>query len=127
MMHSSAAVETPPFVLAPPVLVQALMSPKPVEVSIKPLPLRSTHWPFSTRPTWTTLLPARFVAHTFPFRSTVVREGSLGWPLGEVKYSPITCPVCVLILTIVPLEDTATHRKSNSRAVWSSCNWLATS
>ena len=66
---------------------------------------------------WTTLLPARFVAHTFPLRSTVVREGSFGWPLGDVKYSPITCPVVVLILTIVPFEDTATHRKSNSRAV----------
>src|SRR4026207_323849 len=117
MMHSSAAVETPPFVFAPPALVQALMSPKPVDVSMIPLPLRSTHCPFSTRPMCTTLLPARLVAHTFRFRSTVVREGSFGWPEGEVKYSPITCPVAVLILTIVPLDDTATHRKSNSRAV----------
>src|SRR5215213_8239765 len=117
MMHSSAAVDTPPFVLTPPVLVQALISPKPVEVSMTPLPLRSTHWPFSTRPMCTTLLPARFVAHTFPFKSTVVRDGSFGWPAGEVRYSPITCPVVVLILTIVPLEETATQRKSNSRAV----------
>src|SRR5688572_13464232 len=117
MMHSSAAVETPPFVFAPPALVQARMSLKPVEVSIKPLPLRSTHCPFSTRPMCTTLLPARFVAHTLPFRSTVVLDGSLGWPDGEVKYSPITWPVLVLILTIVPFDDTATHRKSNSRAV----------
>src|SRR5688500_3571521 len=117
MTHSSAAVETPPFVFAPPAFVHARMSLKPVEVSIRPLLLRSTHWPFSTKPMCTTLLPARFVAHTFPFRSTVVRDGSLGWPAGEVKYSPITCPVVVLILTIVPFEDTATHRKSNSRAV----------
>src|SRR6185503_10689383 len=122
MMHSSAAVVTPPGVSAPPVLGHALMSLKPVEVSIKPLPLRSTHWPFSTRPICTTLLPSRFVAHTLPFRSTVVRDGFLGCPEGEVKYSPITCPVLVSILAIVPLEDTATHRKSNSRAVWSSCN-----
>src|SRR5215204_1164181 len=117
MMHSSAAVETPPFVLAPPVFVHALMSPKPVEVSMKPFAFRSTHCPFSTSPMWTTLLPARFVAHTLPFRSTVVRDGSRGCPAGEVKYSPITCPVVVLIFTIVPLEETATHRKSNSRAV----------
>src|ERR1041384_2826253 len=127
MMHSSAAVETPPFVFAPPAFVQASMLLKPVEVSITPLPLRSTHCPFSTNPTCTTLLPSRFVAHTFPFRSTVVREGFLGCPAGEVKYSPITCPVVVLILTIVPFEDTDTQRKSNSRAVWSSCNWFATS
>ena len=40
---------------------------KPVEVSITPLPFRSTHWPFSTRPMWTTLLPARLVAQTLPF------------------------------------------------------------
>src|SRR6185295_237171 len=127
MMHSSVAVETPPLVSAPPALVQARMSPNPVDVSMMPLPLRSLHWPFSSRPTWTTLLPSRFVFQTLPLRSTVVRDGSFGWPLGDVKYSPITCPVAVLILTIVPLEDTATHRKSNSRAVWSSCNWFATS
>src|SRR5919107_1704406 len=117
MMHSSCASVTPPLVLAPPVLGHGLMLLKPVEVSMTPLPLRSTHWPFSTRPMCTTLLPARFVAQTFPFRSTVVRDGSFGCPAGEVKYSPITCPVVVLILTIVPFEDTATHRKSNSRAV----------
>src|SRR5687768_2106559 len=115
MMHSSAANETPPLVFAPPVLGQARMSLKPVEVSITPLLLRSTHWPFSTSPIWTTLLPARFVAQTLPLRSTVVRDGSFGCPLGDVKYSPMTCPVVVLILTIVPFEDTATHRKSNSR------------
>src|SRR5687768_8067289 len=113
MMHSSAAVETPPFVFAPPAFVHGLMSLKPVEVSMRPLPLRSTHWPFSTSPTCTTLLPSRLVAHTFPFKSTVVRDGFLGCPAGDVKYSPITCPVVVLILTIVPFEDTDTHRKSN--------------
>ncbi len=39
-----------------------------------------------------TLLPPRFLAHTFPLLSTVVREGSLGCPAGEVKYSPSTAP-----------------------------------
>src|SRR5215212_9400482 len=125
-MHSSCAVVTPPFVSAPLRLVHGLMSPKPVEVSMMPLRLRSTHCPFSTRPTCTTLLPARFVFHTFPFRSTVVRDGSLGCPLGEVKNSPSICPVLVLILTIVPFEDTATHRKASSRAEWSNCSWFAT-
>src|SRR5829696_10399064 len=110
MMHSSAAVDTPPFVLAPPVLVHGLMSLKPADVSMRPLPLRSTHCPFSTSPTCTTLLPSRFVAQTFPFRSTVVRDGFFGCPAGEVKYSPITCPVVVLIFTIVPFEDTDTQR-----------------
>src|SRR6185503_14538805 len=117
MMHSSAAVETPPLVFAPPALVHALMSPKPVEVSIRPLPFRSTHWLFSTRPIWTTLLPARFVAQTLPFKSTVVRDGSFGCPLGDVEYSPRICPVSVLILTIVPFEETATKMKSKLRAV----------
>ena len=102
---------------APPVFVHGLMSLKPVDVSMMPLPLRSTHCPFSTSPMCTTLLPSRFVAHTLPFRSTVVREGFFGCPAGDVKYSPITCPVVVLIFTIVPFEDTATQRKSNSRAV----------
>src|SRR5678815_4217046 len=88
------------FVSAPLRLVHGLMSPKPVEVSMMPLPLRSTHCPFSTRPTCTTLLPARFVFQTFPFRSTVVRDGSLGCPLGDVKYSPSTCPVFVSIFTL---------------------------
>src|SRR5690349_23102532 len=111
-MHSSEAVETPPFVSAPPALVHGLMSPNPVEVSMMPLPLRSIHWPFSRRPTCTTLLPSRFVFQTLPLRSTVVRDGSLGWPLGEVKNSPTIWPVSVLILTIVPLVETATQIKS---------------
>jgi hypothetical protein len=67
MMHSSRASVTPPLVFAPPVFGHARMSPKPVEVSMMPLLLRSTHWPFSTRPTWTTLLLSRFVAQTLPF------------------------------------------------------------
>src|SRR5215211_3671879 len=113
MMHSSAAVETPPLVSAPPALVQARISLRPVEVSIWPLPLRSTQPPFSRRPMWTTLLPARLVAQTLPPRSTVVREGSLGWPLGEVQYSPMIWPVSVLILTTVPLVETATQMKLN--------------
>src|SRR5688572_155787 len=116
MMHSSAAVVTPPFVFAPPAFVHGRILLKPVEVSINPFPLRSTHWPFSASPTWTTLLPARLVAHTLPLWSTVVRDGSFGWPLGDVKYSPMTCPVLVFILTIVPLDETATQRKSNSCA-----------
>src|SRR5215217_9367373 len=115
MMHSSAAVETPPFVFAPPALVHALMSPNPLDVSINPLPLRSTHCPFSTSPMCTTLFPARFVAQTLPFRSTVVREGSFGCPAGEVRYSPRICPVSVLILTTVPLDDTAIQMKSKLR------------
>src|SRR3712207_2790511 len=123
MTHSSCASVTPPLVLAPPVLGHALTSPKPVEVSMEPLPLRSTHCPFSTRPMWTTELPARFVAQTLPFWSTVVRDGSRGWPWGEVKYSPMMAPVSVLILTTVPLVETATQMKLKLRVVESSCNW----
>ena len=72
----------------------------------------------------TTLLPARLVAQTPPFWSTVVREGSLGWPLGEVQYSPSTFPVSVSIFTTVPLLETATQMKWNP-VVWSpSRSWL---
>src|SRR5215204_2384218 len=124
-MHSSCASVTPPLVFAPLVFGQGLMSPKPVEVSMAPLLFLSTHCPFSTRPIWTTLLPSRLVAQTLPFWSTVVREGSFGWPLGEVEYSPMTAPVSVFILTTVPLVETATQMKFRLRVVESSCSWLA--
>src|SRR5688572_25512484 len=124
-MHSSCAVETPPLVFAPPVLVHGRILLAAVEVSITPLPLRSTHWPFSTSPIWTTLLPARLVAQTLPFWSTVVRDGSRGCPFGDVKYSPMIWPVSVLILTTVPFEETATQMNLKLRIVSSSCNWSA--
>src|SRR5215217_764201 len=121
-MHSSCAVETPPLVSALLVLVHGRMLLKPVDVSMTPLPLRSTHWPFSISPMCTTLLPARLVFQTLPLWSTVVRDGSRGCPLGEVKYSPMICPVSVLILTTVPLVETATHMNLKLRLVESSCN-----
>jgi hypothetical protein len=43
MMHSSCASVTPPLVFAPPVFGHGRMLPKPVEVSMTPFLLRSTH------------------------------------------------------------------------------------
>ena len=80
MRHSSCASVTPPFVLAPFVLGHARMSLKPEEVSMTPLPLRSTHWPFSTSPMWTTELPARFVEPG---------EGQLVWVLDRAAASQL--------------------------------------
>src|SRR5450759_4616438 len=111
MMHSSAAVDTPPPVSAPPAFDQFRTSPYPMEVSGTPLPFLSIHRPDSTEPICTTELPSRLEHQAAPRRSTVVREGLSGWPCGAVRYSPSTLPVRVLILTIVPLLETATQRK----------------
>src|SRR4051812_2149232 len=104
-MHSSCAVVTPPSVSAPPALVHALRSPKPRDVSMTPLPLRSTHSPFSSRPTCTTLRPSRFAVHTPPLCSTVVREGLVGCPSGADLYSPRIAPERVSTLMSVPLLE----------------------
>ena len=92
-----------------------------------PLPLRSTHWPFSSRPMWTTLLPARFAVQTLPFRSTVVRDGSVGCPSGAVRYSPRIAPVVVSILTTVPFVETATQMNPNVCPLPWSWSWSGTS
>src|ERR671914_2980412 len=116
MMHSSAAVSTPPSLSAPDVFGHERMSPRPADVSITPLPLRSTHWPFSARPiratepraTPPTELPsARLPTHTLPLWSTVVRDGSLARFCGADQYSPRTSPVAVSILTTVPRAEAA--------------------
>src|SRR5436305_13894581 len=113
-MHSSAAVETPPLLSTPPVLGQGRMSPRPVEVSMTPLPLRSTHWNASLRPMCTTepLLPsnsARLVTQTLPSRSTAVRDGSAPPPAGAVRYSPRLLPVTASIFSAVFRPDLVTQ------------------
>ncbi len=64
----------------------------------------------------------RLVSQTFPFLSTVVREGLAPRPAGEVLYSPSTAPVRVSILTNVPLPDTAIQMKFNAFVVSSSAS-----
>src|SRR5215813_6463832 len=116
-MHSSCAVDTPPLLSAPLVLAQGRTSPSPVEVSMTPLPLRSTQRKLSANPTLTTeplgVTSARLVVHTSPNRSTVVRDGSRPRPSGPVRYSPSTRPDCTSILTMVPRAEHATQMNGN--------------
>ena len=122
-MHSSAAVAT---ARAPLASAQGFTSVSPVDVSITPLPLRSSHWPFSSRPMWSTLpQPSktllRFVSQTLPSASTVVREGLPAlWLDGVVRYLPSTAPVSVSIFTAVPSDDTAIQMNPNGSVVSSS-------
>src|SRR3989304_3560203 len=113
MMHSSAALETPPLLSTPDGFGQGRTSPRPGEVSMTPFLLRSTHWWFSKSPIRTTdpLPPsnsARFATHALPLMSTVVLEGSRPRLSGAERYSPRPAPVSVLIFTTVPLPEAAT-------------------
>src|SRR5687768_2802802 len=50
---------------------------------------------------------SRFVTHTLPSLSTVVREGLRARPFGDVRYSPRIWPVSTSIRTAVPRPELA--------------------
>src|SRR3990172_7756834 len=117
MMHSSSAVDPPPLKSARLVLPQGRTSPSPVEVSMTPLPLRSTHAPASSRPTRTIepplVISSRLPTQTLPSRSTVVRDGLPLRVLGQLRYSPRILPSIVSILMIVSRPEAATQMNGN--------------
>src|SRR5580765_426487 len=132
MTHSSAAVSTPPSSSAPLAFAHALISPRPVDVSILPLPFRSTHWPFSASPISVTeplampptaLASARFPTQTLPFASTAVADGSFARFCGADQYSPSTLPVLVSTFTTVPRAEAAIQMTPDGFAVSSSWSW----
>jgi hypothetical protein len=54
-------------------------------------------------------LESRFPVQTFPYRSTVVRDGFFSNPSGDDRYSPIMAPVFASTRAIAPrLSDNAT-------------------
>ena len=69
---------------------------------------------------------SRFATHTFPYLSTVVREGfgKVEAPeSGFVEYSPSTSPVLTSIRTAVPRPETAMLTKGNGFVSKFSCSW----
>ena len=79
-----------------------------------PLPLRSTHWFSSARPTCVTPPGPRWPTQTLPSSATVVRETRCSSASSEiVRYSPRIAPVSVLIFAIVQRCESATQMNGN--------------